>query len=236
MMSVFFLLSVSVRHAQVCYGIGEVRVSEHQSPRCSDREECTCLKSKRKQRNKAIPAYETKWIERVVSLRSDYNTAPIFQLDPVLKGRTIGSLEADQSRFSLNSDSRRTIIWRGPGSRFHPTKIVENAHLVVEYSYGQAQLRRRYCKCSEAQRRDTGTKRSKLKIGHFEGDTLYFSTVCYLKTQRDVIEHKEWMLMEQVEEGYPHHQRRRLVGWDTLARSARSLEKLINKPATQQVS
>ncbi|KAJ4446010.1 hypothetical protein ANN_12696, partial [Periplaneta americana] len=34
-------------------------------------------------------------------------------------------LFTDESRFSLTNDSRRTIIWRERGTRFHPTKIVE---------------------------------------------------------------------------------------------------------------
>ena len=35
-------------------------------------------------------------------------------------------LFTDESRFSLNCDSRRTRIWRERGTRFHPTNIVEN--------------------------------------------------------------------------------------------------------------
>ena len=35
-------------------------------------------------------------------------------------------LFTDESRFSLNNDSCRTIIWREHGTQFHPTNIVEN--------------------------------------------------------------------------------------------------------------
>ena len=35
-------------------------------------------------------------------------------------------LFADESRFSLNNDSRRTILWRERGIRCHPTNFVEN--------------------------------------------------------------------------------------------------------------
>ncbi|GFU78470.1 transposable element Tcb1 transposase [Trichonephila clavipes] len=32
---------------------------------------------------------------------------------------------SDESRFSLQSDSRRTFIWRGPGSRNHEENIIK---------------------------------------------------------------------------------------------------------------
>ncbi|GFY32395.1 transposable element Tcb2 transposase [Trichonephila clavipes] len=32
---------------------------------------------------------------------------------------------SEESRFSLQSDSRRTLIWRAPGTRYHQESIVE---------------------------------------------------------------------------------------------------------------
>ncbi|GFY23800.1 HTH_Tnp_Tc3_2 domain-containing protein [Trichonephila clavipes] len=32
---------------------------------------------------------------------------------------------SDESRFSLQSDSRRTLIWRAPGTRYHQEDIIE---------------------------------------------------------------------------------------------------------------
>ncbi|GFX72515.1 transposable element Tcb1 transposase [Trichonephila clavipes] len=32
---------------------------------------------------------------------------------------------SDESRFSLQSDSRRTLIWRAPGTRYHQEKTIE---------------------------------------------------------------------------------------------------------------
>ncbi|GFU33119.1 HTH_Tnp_Tc3_2 domain-containing protein [Trichonephila clavipes] len=32
---------------------------------------------------------------------------------------------SDESRFSLQSDSRRTLIWRAPGTRYHQENTVE---------------------------------------------------------------------------------------------------------------
>ncbi|GFX95745.1 HTH_Tnp_Tc3_2 domain-containing protein [Trichonephila clavipes] len=32
---------------------------------------------------------------------------------------------SDQSRFSLQSDSRRTLIWRAPGTRYHQKNTIE---------------------------------------------------------------------------------------------------------------
>lgn len=37
-------------------------------------------------------------------------------------------LFSDESRFSLDSDSRRVLIWREPGSRYQPSNIVEKDH------------------------------------------------------------------------------------------------------------
>ncbi|UYV77713.1 hypothetical protein LAZ67_15002018 [Cordylochernes scorpioides] len=34
-------------------------------------------------------------------------------------------LFSDESRFSLNTDSRRVFIWREPGTRYHPSNIRE---------------------------------------------------------------------------------------------------------------
>lgn len=34
-------------------------------------------------------------------------------------------LFTDESRFSLDSDSRRRLIWREPGTRYHPSNIIE---------------------------------------------------------------------------------------------------------------
>ncbi|UYV63896.1 hypothetical protein LAZ67_2005910 [Cordylochernes scorpioides] len=34
-------------------------------------------------------------------------------------------LFSDESRFSLNTDSRRVFIWREPGTRYHPSNIME---------------------------------------------------------------------------------------------------------------
>ncbi|GFX13555.1 transposable element Tcb1 transposase [Trichonephila clavipes] len=39
---------------------------------------------------------------------------------------------SDESRFSLQSDSRRTLIWRAPGTRYHQENIIER------YRYGGA--------------------------------------------------------------------------------------------------
>ncbi|KFM57913.1 Transposable element Tc3 transposase, partial [Stegodyphus mimosarum] len=39
---------------------------------------------------------------------------------------------SDESRFSLQSDSRRTFIWRAPGARYHQENIIER------HSYGGA--------------------------------------------------------------------------------------------------
>ncbi|GFW12606.1 transposable element Tc3 transposase [Trichonephila clavipes] len=32
---------------------------------------------------------------------------------------------SDESRFSLQSDSRRTLIWRAPGTRYHQENTIE---------------------------------------------------------------------------------------------------------------
>ncbi|GFV65268.1 uncharacterized protein TNCV_4572681 [Trichonephila clavipes] len=32
---------------------------------------------------------------------------------------------SDESSFSLQSDSRRTLIWRAPGTRYHPENTIE---------------------------------------------------------------------------------------------------------------
>ncbi|GFW38877.1 transposable element Tcb2 transposase [Trichonephila clavipes] len=32
---------------------------------------------------------------------------------------------SDESRFSLQSDSRRTFIWRAPGTRYHQENTIE---------------------------------------------------------------------------------------------------------------
>ncbi|GFV09875.1 HTH_Tnp_Tc3_2 domain-containing protein [Trichonephila clavipes] len=39
---------------------------------------------------------------------------------------------SDKSRFSLQSDSRRTLIWRAPGTRYHQENTIER------YRYGSA--------------------------------------------------------------------------------------------------
>ncbi|GFS90736.1 transposable element Tcb1 transposase [Trichonephila clavipes] len=41
-------------------------------------------------------------------------------------------MSSDESRFSLQSDSRRTLIWRTPGTRYHQGNTIER------YSYGGA--------------------------------------------------------------------------------------------------
>ncbi|GBL83507.1 hypothetical protein AVEN_53740-1 [Araneus ventricosus] len=41
-------------------------------------------------------------------------------------------LFTDESRFSLNTDSRRTFIWREPGTRYIPS----NAHKIDHYGRG----------------------------------------------------------------------------------------------------
>ncbi|GFS61677.1 HTH_Tnp_Tc3_2 domain-containing protein [Trichonephila clavipes] len=40
---------------------------------------------------------------------------------------------SDESRFSLQSDSRRTLIWRAPGTRYHQENTIER------YRYGGAE-------------------------------------------------------------------------------------------------
>ncbi|GFV09543.1 HTH_Tnp_Tc3_2 domain-containing protein [Trichonephila clavipes] len=35
---------------------------------------------------------------------------------------------SDESRFSLQSDSRRTLIWRAPGTRYHQENTIERLH------------------------------------------------------------------------------------------------------------
>ncbi|GFU74418.1 transposable element Tc3 transposase [Trichonephila clavipes] len=35
---------------------------------------------------------------------------------------------SDESRFTLQSDSRRTLIWRAPGTRFHQENTMERHH------------------------------------------------------------------------------------------------------------
>ncbi|GFV70787.1 cubilin [Trichonephila clavipes] len=35
---------------------------------------------------------------------------------------------SDESRFSLQSDSRRTLIWRVPGTRYHQENTIERNH------------------------------------------------------------------------------------------------------------
>ncbi|GFV72836.1 cubilin [Trichonephila clavipes] len=40
---------------------------------------------------------------------------------------------SDESRFSLQSDSLRTLIWRAPGTRYHQENIIERHH------YGNAE-------------------------------------------------------------------------------------------------
>ncbi|GFU10052.1 transposable element Tcb1 transposase [Trichonephila clavipes] len=37
---------------------------------------------------------------------------------------------SDESRFSLQSDSRRTLIWRAPGTRFHQENTIERHRYV----------------------------------------------------------------------------------------------------------
>ncbi|GFT95994.1 transposable element Tcb1 transposase [Trichonephila clavipes] len=41
---------------------------------------------------------------------------------------------SDESRFSLQSDSRRTLIWRAPGTRYHQENTIER------HRYGGAGL------------------------------------------------------------------------------------------------
>ncbi|GFS53152.1 HTH_Tnp_Tc3_2 domain-containing protein [Trichonephila clavipes] len=35
---------------------------------------------------------------------------------------------SDESRFSLQSNSRRTLIWRAPGTRYHQENTIERHH------------------------------------------------------------------------------------------------------------
>ncbi|GFT78432.1 HTH_Tnp_Tc3_2 domain-containing protein [Trichonephila clavipes] len=35
----------------------------------------------------------------------------------------------DESRFSLQSDSRRSLIWRAPGTRYHQENTIESHHV-----------------------------------------------------------------------------------------------------------
>ncbi|GFW53646.1 HTH_Tnp_Tc3_2 domain-containing protein [Trichonephila clavipes] len=43
----------------------------------------------------------------------------------------------DESRFSLQSDSRRTSIWRAPGTRYHQKNIIERHRIGRNYSWFQ---------------------------------------------------------------------------------------------------
>ncbi|GFW76358.1 transposable element Tc3 transposase [Trichonephila clavipes] len=47
-------------------------------------------------------------------------------LDDFLRGRIIGRLECGRTQlFSLQSNSRRTLIWRAPGNRYHQENTIE---------------------------------------------------------------------------------------------------------------
>ncbi|GFV61377.1 HTH_Tnp_Tc3_2 domain-containing protein [Trichonephila clavipes] len=39
---------------------------------------------------------------------------------------------SDEFRFSLQSDSRRTLIWRAPGTRYHQVNTIERTVTVVQ--------------------------------------------------------------------------------------------------------
>ncbi|GFX64619.1 transposable element Tcb2 transposase [Trichonephila clavipes] len=72
---------------------------------------------------------------------------------------------SDESRFSLQSDSRRTLIWRAPGTRYHQENTIERHH------YGGARWLARFGRNYSFSRTDLHVQ-SVTMTDHIYGDVI----------------------------------------------------------------